>query len=120
YSYLLLFELDHAFNVSVFYQYAANRYLHSFPTRRSSDLFARRPSSDGRGRTSTSASSRPACRPRRRPGNPTRSPARGRPSRVSRSEEHTSELQSRSDLVCRLLLEKKIAHVSMAAICGCR
>src|SRR2546428_7003648 len=26
----------------------------------------------------------------------------------SRSEEHTSELQSRSDLVCRLLLEKKI------------
>src|SRR2546421_715000 len=27
--------------------------------------------------------------------------------RVQRSEEHTSELQSRSDLVCRLLLEKK-------------
>src|SRR2546428_4812420 len=26
---------------------------------------------------------------------------------VTRSEEHTSELQSRSDLVCRLLLEKK-------------
>src|SRR2546421_830545 len=26
-----------------------------------------------------------------------------------RSEEHTSELQSRSDLVCRLLLEKKKA-----------
>src|SRR2546421_6332476 len=26
---------------------------------------------------------------------------------VLRSEEHTSELQSRSDLVCRLLLEKK-------------
>src|SRR5206468_6531007 len=25
---------------------------------------------------------------------------------ISRSEEHTSELQSRSDLVCRLLLEK--------------
>src|SRR2546428_7517607 len=32
-----------------------------------------------------------------------RSRSRGRP----RSEEHTSELQSRSDLVCRLLLEKK-------------
>src|SRR2546428_1716721 len=29
---------------------------------------------------------------------------RGNP---NRSEEHTSELQSRSDLVCRLLLEKK-------------
>src|SRR5438132_7801810 len=27
--------------------------------------------------------------------------------RISRSEEHTSELQSHSDLVCRLLLEKK-------------
>src|SRR5476649_881717 len=29
---------------------------------------------------------------------------------ASRSEEHTSELQSHSDLVCRLLLEKKKAH----------
>src|SRR2546428_3563723 len=27
--------------------------------------------------------------------------------RANRSEEHTSELQSRSDIVCRLLLEKK-------------
>src|SRR5699024_11921622 len=27
--------------------------------------------------------------------------------RVSRSEEHTSELQSRFEIVCRLLLEKK-------------
>src|SRR2546421_6926563 len=35
-----------------------------------------------------------------------------------RSEEHTSELQSRSDLVCRLLLEKKkrkAVHVSETA-----
>src|SRR2546422_3788288 len=31
----------------------------------------------------------------------------GRPYRISRSEEHTSELQSRLHLVCRLLLEKK-------------
>src|SRR5699024_12394861 len=29
------------------------------------------------------------------------------PHRIIRSEEHTSELQSRFDLVCRLLLEKK-------------
>src|SRR2546428_7361883 len=39
-----------------------------------------------------------------------RAPARRREHEVdprSRSEEHTSELQSRSDLVCRLLLEKK-------------
>src|SRR5438034_1344095 len=34
---------------------------------------------------------------------PARFEARG----VDRSEEHTSELQSHSDLVCRLLLEKK-------------
>src|SRR5438034_4697592 len=34
--------------------------------------------------------------------------SRGRPgARPCRSEEHTSELQSHSDLVCRLLLEKK-------------
>src|SRR2546421_7887836 len=31
----------------------------------------------------------------------------GRQQLRARSEEHTSELQSRSDLVCRLLLEKK-------------
>src|SRR5438874_6267089 len=30
--------------------------------------------------------------------------------RPDRSEEHTSELQSRRDLVCRLLLEKKKNH----------
>src|SRR2546427_6779637 len=30
-------------------------------------------------------------------------------SQLSRSEEHTSELQSQSNLVCRLLLEKKKA-----------
>src|SRR5438034_6256644 len=29
-----------------------------------------------------------------------------------RSEEHTSELQSHSDLVCRLLLEKKKTYIS--------
>src|SRR2546421_13109670 len=40
------------------------------------------------------------CRGTRRAGNSARASG-------SRSEEHTSELQSRSDLVCRLLLEKK-------------
>src|SRR5206468_5863274 len=33
----------------------------------------------------------------------------------SRSEEHTSELQSRSDLVCRLLLEKKNVRYAIVA-----
>src|SRR5256885_9820323 len=32
-----------------------------------------------------------------------------------RSEEHTSELQSPCNLVCRLLLEKKIHHLNAAA-----
>src|SRR5436190_14269183 len=34
----------------------------------------------------------------------------------ARSEEHTSELQSHSDLVCRLLLEKKKATVPQALL----
>src|SRR2546427_13216210 len=33
--------------------------------------------------------------------------------RPGRSEEHTSELQSQSNLVCRLLLEKKKKNVSL-------
>src|SRR5947207_7684639 len=33
--------------------------------------------------------------------------------RLERSEEHTSELQSHSDLVCRLLLEKKKVPIVM-------
>src|SRR5260221_8435139 len=42
----------------------------------------------------------PACTSRTWPWRPLRA-------RELRSEEHTSELQSHSDLVCRLLLEKK-------------
>src|SRR5438132_5740081 len=59
-----------------------------FPTRRSSDL-------------------------RYRPADDASAPLEGQGSGASyncapqRSEEHTSELQSHSDLVCRLLLEKK-------------
>src|SRR5438067_10297675 len=40
-------------------------------------------------------------------GRLSRSRARRESMRRKRSEEHTSELQSRFDLVCRLLLEKK-------------
>src|SRR5690606_41680637 len=81
---------------------ADHRDLHSFPTRRSSDLAFGAPgyivegaviekvsSSSGNGdiyRLYYSGSANDAC---------------------SRSEEHTSELQSRENLVCRLLLEKK-------------
>src|SRR5260221_12728514 len=58
-----------------------------FPTRRSSDL---PPDSSRRHRFSAE-------------GNKGKSSRR----QFLRSEEHTSELQSHSDLVCRLLLEKK-------------
>src|SRR5207249_5707330 len=58
--------------------------------------------------TSWSASSACAIRAGRLPGHP-----RDR----SRSEEHTSELQSRFDLVCRLLLEKKKRLVQVTQ-CG--
>src|SRR2546428_6212102 len=37
--------------------------------------------------------------------------------RGARSEEHTSELQSRSDLVCRLLLEKKKKQLTSRSCC---
>src|SRR6266511_5875350 len=45
---------------------------------------------------------RSRCAARSRPG-----PGTGSARRPPRSEEHTSELQSRENLVCRLLLEKK-------------
>src|SRR5436190_18274782 len=35
--------------------------------------------------------------------------------RIGRSEEHTSELQSHSDLVCRLLLEKKKIRIELVS-----
>src|SRR5438093_7928383 len=44
---------------------------------------------------------------RRNPHNAGRGPPRSESVRLSRSEEHTSELQSLTNLVCRLLLEKK-------------
>src|SRR2546429_5132503 len=37
-----------------------------------------------------------------------------------RSEEHTSELQSRLHLVCRLLLEKKKKHVTHTVCSRCK
>src|SRR3712207_8987955 len=49
--------------------------------------------------------------PRRRPG------ARAAPpSPPARSEEHTSELQSRQYLVCRLLLEKKNTYTQSGIV----
>src|SRR5205823_15091898 len=86
--------------------------LHSFPTRRSSDLVA---SSSNLTREQNVASNMVAALPSREEKKPRQSPnthpasrrcGAGFPS-SSRSEEHTSELQSLAYLVCRLLLEKK-------------
>src|SRR5699024_12748122 len=100
-------------SVSLFllFLYRAPRHLHSFPTRRSSDLtwvchavVLSLPHSTVR--TAGTCQAGPT------------GPASAAPRQVgeavtealveqARSEEHTSELQSRFDLVCRLLLEKK-------------
>src|SRR5256885_12230800 len=42
----------------------------------------------------------------------------GEPARRHRSEEHTSELQSPCNLVCRLLLEKKKKHDQSHLVCS--
>src|SRR2546430_9592213 len=55
---------------------------------------------------------RPPERPSLLPAEPSRRPRR------TRSEEHTSELQSQSNLVCRLLLEKKKKNRIASAICA--
>src|SRR6266540_7530124 len=54
-----------------------------------------------------SISATPKRRPAVRASRTRLAPATARPWRWPRSEEHTSELQSHHDLVCRLLLEKK-------------
>src|SRR5256886_9618404 len=43
--------------------------------------------------------------------------APARPRASARSEEHTSELQSQSNLVCRLLLEKKKNDCTATVVC---
>src|SRR5206468_13008321 len=107
--------------LSLFSLYLAphHRHLPSFPTRRSSDLA--RSGAEG-GTPCWDAPSPPGWRRAcvQRPStwcSSSRARASLRPTSQSygggaavtgsRSEEHTSELQSRSDLVCRLLLEKK-------------
>src|SRR5207247_7482366 len=74
-----------------------HRHLHSFPTRRSSDLELNRP-----------AKPLPDERLLSRVWWSARKKDESQDETFDeRSEEHTSELQSRVDLVCRLLLEKK-------------
>src|SRR5438445_4316382 len=58
-------------------------------------------------RSTASAPPHPARRPSAYPWQRSSARHRRRSGRCCRSEEHTSELQSRQYLVCRLLLEKK-------------
>src|SRR5690606_41393714 len=92
-----------------------------FPTRRSSDLsgpgatarssisLPRKPEKGGRPATEIAPTKNiaPSSSGWRRAGAVTRSVPYSPRWRAMRSEEHTSELQSRENLVCRLLLEKK-------------
>src|SRR5437879_9001440 len=85
--------------LSILYCYCNHRDLHSFPTRRSSDL---NPLPD-EGAEPVSASANSIAVVKRSSG----FVCSALVSALSRSEEHTSELQSPMYLVCRLLLEKK-------------
>src|SRR5207249_10179973 len=107
-----------SFFVFFFYSYIPLLTLHSFPTRRSSDLAACRAVhfSAGSSHFHFKTFTAPECTSKAHGSliplwlaRTRRGPTDGGTCqmRKSRSEEHTSELQSRFDLVCRLLLEKK-------------
>src|SRR2546422_2139313 len=72
------------------------------------------PLTERRGATASSSGLAPpprvpgsVCKISRAKASAASSPSSGASPRIARSEEHTSELQSRLHLVCRLLLEKK-------------
>src|SRR5688572_11828323 len=100
--------------------YSTNHDLHSFPTRRSSDLITNTLSRFRKHRDGIRDPKAATCRVR----NQDEHSGLGFCARLAgdsavhvhvqplRSEEHTSELQSQSNLVCRLLLEKKKTAVS--------
>src|SRR5699024_11505790 len=102
-SFSCVFVFSLASSFIFFYSYRHHRHLHSFPTRRSSDLI-KEPMIlirdinrfSGPWWANSAMSNRSET-----------SLLIIWPELLLRSEEHTSELQSRFDLVCRLLLEKK-------------
>src|SRR5699024_12769494 len=100
-------------STSLFSVAVAHPVLHSFPTRRSSDLrgyfdfeplFAQL---EGAPLRLAAVDLRGYGRSDKTPRGYDLTTAASDMAGVIRSEEHTSELQSRFDLVCRLLLEKK-------------
>src|SRR5206468_8143394 len=112
---------SHSTYLLLFYSSAPHRPLHSFPTRRSSDLVITKlePTDVPVPRAlafcdDVSVNGAPFYVMEKVAGRIVRTDAdfaRLTPD-DARSEEHTSELQSRSDLVCRLLLEKKNTKIT--------
>src|SRR5699024_12308951 len=103
--YLVLYGYSSILLFIFFYNcYITHLDLHSFPTRRSSDLKKIILVEQYRKPLERSLIEIPAGKlePNEEP-----SKTAVRELEEERSEEHTSELQSRFDLVCRLLLEKK-------------
>src|SRR5699024_11947847 len=103
------------FSSQSYYYCLYHQYLYTTPTRRSSDLrriaVVCQAICSGRWRRKLSSGKSlhtPATWSASKPSAASSASARSRHTRTrARSEEHTSELQSRFDLVCRLLLEKK-------------
>src|SRR5690606_42008273 len=103
---LLASESLHLY-LSFFHSSRAPRSLPSFPTRRSSDLVRLRSSPRAFCAIRTSASVVRTVGIKRIVRATARLMRSAGTHEGARSEEHTSELQSRENLVCRLLLEKK-------------
>src|SRR5690349_24021953 len=93
-----------------FYGDGDRRHLHSFPTRRSSDLFDWQMNGDWQFPWSAQLNGNTPADYIAAWRHVHDLFAQAGATNVTRSEEHTSELQSRRDLVCRLLLEKKKEH----------
>src|SRR5690625_5487322 len=97
----------------IIYSFSNDFVHHSFPTRRSSDL-----STAARGNLKTQRCSTPSIiimtHERRAVDKPVEIGTEQKSLTkqvLGRSEEHTSELQSRGHIVCRLLLVKKNHHI---------
>src|SRR5690606_41450891 len=94
--------------------YADPPVLHAFPTRRSSDLgrrAVRRPRKRVNRREEILRAATDAFAAQGFNNASLADIAAGLGVTPARSEEHTSELQSRENLVCRLLLEKKTTYI---------
>src|SRR5438445_2014797 len=101
----------------ILHLYCHHQALPSFPTRRSSDLDPDQVLGRGRVQLAKKGGEEVELRLQAAFAAGARylpqTPVHVDDSRRARSEEHTSELQSRQYLVCRLLLEKKKNHKTL-------